>query len=144
MRHFEAATALLSSGKYAAAISELSAAIKADPTFVQGFFHRGKLRKRLGNFRDSERDFEEVLRLSPSNIIAKKSIQDHNLQSLDAQKMEGRKAYAAEDWKKALALLLPVSKEAPLSSDLRYEIAKSYYELGDYQVSDQRDFLDQY
>src|SRR5664279_1117408 len=54
-------------GNYTEALFYYSAAIDADPAYVEGYLSRGGLYKRMKNYGKAKKDFQQVVSISPQN-----------------------------------------------------------------------------
>lgn len=68
------AAAYLQQRKYREAKKDLDSAVDADPTFLQGYLHRGRLLRQMCSFDGAIKDFKKLLELKPEHKSAEKEM----------------------------------------------------------------------
>ncbi|EXC16235.1 DnaJ homolog subfamily C member 3 homolog [Morus notabilis] len=68
--------------RYSEALDDLNAAIEADPSLSEAYFHRASVLRQLCRYKESERSYEKFLELKPRDSAAEKELaQLHQAQS---------------------------------------------------------------
>ncbi|GMH30089.1 hypothetical protein Nepgr_031932 [Nepenthes gracilis] len=68
--------------RYSEALDDLNAAIEADSSLSEAYWHRASVLRQLCRFDESERDYKKYLELKPGNLAAEKELsQLHQAQS---------------------------------------------------------------
>ncbi|XP_030494090.2 dnaJ protein P58IPK homolog [Cannabis sativa] len=68
--------------RYSEALDDLNAAIEADPTLSEAYFHRASILRQLCRYEESEKSYKSVLELKPRHSAAEKELsQLHQAQS---------------------------------------------------------------
>lgn len=67
MTHFKRATVYLAIGKSKAALPDLERVIELKPDFLQARIHRGNVLLKQGRRTEAKEEFEELLKINPSN-----------------------------------------------------------------------------
>ncbi|XP_062117158.1 dnaJ protein P58IPK homolog [Humulus lupulus] len=68
--------------RYSEALDDLNAAIEADPTLSEAYFHRASILRQLCRYEESEKSYKSFLELKPRNSAAEKELsQLHQAQS---------------------------------------------------------------
>lgn len=68
------AAVFLQQRKHKEAEADLDKAIEVDPAFLQGYLHRGRLRRQMCLFSSALSDFARLLELKPSHTSARKEV----------------------------------------------------------------------
>lgn len=69
--------------RYSEALDDLNAAIEADPTLSEAYWHRASIRRQLCRYEESEKDYTKFLEMKPGNSAAEKEL-SQLLQALSA------------------------------------------------------------
>lgn len=59
---------------YSEALNDLNAAIEADPTLSEAYFHRGSVLRQLCRYEESEKNYRKFLELKPGDSVAEKEL----------------------------------------------------------------------
>ncbi|KAJ0028356.1 hypothetical protein Pint_35602 [Pistacia integerrima] len=59
---------------YSEALNDLNAAIEADPTLAEAYYHRGSVLRQLCRYEESEKNYRRFLELKPGNSVAEKEL----------------------------------------------------------------------
>lgn len=59
---------------YSEALNDLNAAIEADPTLSEAYFHRGSVLRQLCRYEESEKNYRKFLELKPGDLAAEKEL----------------------------------------------------------------------
>ncbi|KAK1561979.1 hypothetical protein Q3G72_004233 [Acer saccharum] len=59
---------------YSEAINDLNAAIEADPTLSEAYYHRGSVLRQLCRYEESEKNYKKFLELKPGHSVAEKEL----------------------------------------------------------------------
>ncbi|GFZ14293.1 DnaJ P58IPK-like protein [Actinidia rufa] len=60
--------------RYSEALDDLNAAIEADPTLSEAYWHRASILRQLCRFEDSENNYKKFLEMKPGNSAAEKEL----------------------------------------------------------------------
>ncbi|KAI8556350.1 hypothetical protein RHMOL_Rhmol05G0245900 [Rhododendron molle] len=69
--------------RYSEALDDLNAAIEADPTLSEAYWHRASIQRQLCRYEESEKDYTKFLEMKPGNSAAEKEL-SQMLQALSA------------------------------------------------------------
>ncbi|PON69272.1 N-terminal acetyltransferase A, auxiliary subunit [Parasponia andersonii] len=86
--------------RYSEALDDLNAAIEADPTLSEAYFHRASILRQLCRYEESEKSYQSFLELKPRNSAAEKELsQLHQAQSALATALS---LFESSDYAKSL------------------------------------------
>ncbi|KAL5740761.1 hypothetical protein ACOSP7_029642 [Xanthoceras sorbifolium] len=71
---FESVSQSIKVKHYSEALNDLNAAIEADPTLSEAYYHRGSVLRQLCRYEESEKNYRKFLDLKPRNSVAEKEL----------------------------------------------------------------------
>ncbi|PIN23378.1 Molecular chaperone (DnaJ superfamily) [Handroanthus impetiginosus] len=71
---FERVSQSIKVKRYSEALAELNAAIEADPTLSEAYWHRASLLRQLCRYEESEESYKKFLKMKPGNSAAEKEL----------------------------------------------------------------------
>uniref|UniRef100_A0A5B6ZET3 J domain-containing protein n=1 Tax=Davidia involucrata TaxID=16924 RepID=A0A5B6ZET3_DAVIN len=71
---FERVSQSIKVKRYSEALDDLNAAIEADPTLSEAYWHRASILRQLCRYEDSEKNYKKFLEMKPGNSAAEKEL----------------------------------------------------------------------